>query len=307
MSQMDKKSNKIYYKQEAGRWFTTAEFLKYLPKKTLETIQKWNMFKRDSRIAVAVSGGKDSTTLLHILEKIEREFPSKLFIIHINEEIENYSELSEEKVRNSAEKLNLPVQIVSIEENFGYSIDKVASFPQEERTYSTCSYCGVWRRWLMNHVAQKFNADRLVTAHCLDDEAQTILLSVLRGSLTNLLRLKTSPKAIPGVVPRVKPFRAIPEKEITLYAHLRGIDYNDKECPHAEEGMRWDIRQWLYRQEEKHPGTYHAILNLGTEISRRCEEPRNQTIQKCEICDYPASGRLCQAHMFKKKLQEQFD
>ncbi|NIQ07254.1 MAG: TIGR00269 family protein [Candidatus Korarchaeota archaeon] len=299
-------TEKIYYKKEAGRSFSRKEFLNYLEKKTLETIQKWDMFDRDSKIAVAVSGGKDSTTLIHILDKIEREFPSELFMIHLDEGIQNYSDRSKLIVKETAKNLGVPLYVKSIKERFGVTIDEVATVSAKKRRHSPCAYCGVWRRWLMNHLANKVHADRLVTAHCLDDEAQTILLNVLRGSLTGLLRLKTRPKSIPGVVPHVKPFRSLPEKEITLYAQLKDLDYNDKACPHAEEGMRWGIRQWLYRQEERYPGTYHAILNIGTKISRRLTaSDQRKEIRNCEVCGYPASGgALCQAHKFKRRFQE---
>lgn len=304
----DNEEKSIYFQRESGRSFTRDEFIKYLRKKTLEIIQKWNMFNRDSRIAVAVSGGKDSTTLLHILERIERDFPTKLFVVHINEGISNYSDFSEKIVRETTEKLGLPLKVAAIPEKWGYSLDKIASIPREERDHNSCTYCGVWRRWLMNDMAREFNADRLVTAHCLDDEAQTIILNILRGSFTGLLRIKTKPEKIPRVVPHVKPFRSIPEKEITLYAHLRDLPYNDKECPHAEEGMRWGIRQWLYKQEAKHPGTYHAILNLGTKIAKECEkEEKEGKIKKCEVCSYPASGKRCQAHTFSKRFDEYFN
>lgn len=305
LSPFGRVSEEIYYSRESGRTFSQKEFIQYLEKKTLETIQKWSMFKRDSKIAVAVSGGKDSTTLLHILKKIESNFPSKLLMIHINEGIENYSDISEKIVRKTARNLHLPLYVETIKEKFGHSVDEVASVSERRRKHNPCTYCGVWRRWLLNDIANKVNADRLVTAHCVDDEAQTILLNILRGSFTGLLRLKTRPESIPRVVPHVKPFRSIKEKEITLYAHLKGIQYNDKECPHAEEGMRWDIRQWLYRQEEKYPGTYHAILNLGTKIKRRCEAQREEeNLTMCERGGYPASGKLCQAHQFKKKFKE---
>lgn len=295
---------KVYYQRESGRSFNRQEFIHYLQKRTLDTIKKWNMFSRDSRIAVAVSGGKDSTTLLHILNKIERKFPSQLFIVHINEGITDYSDTSEKIVRKTAKDLDLPLRTKSIKEVFDYSIDQVASISRETRKHSSCTYCGVWRRWIMNDIANKLNADRLVTAHCLDDEAQTILLNVLRGSYTGLLRLKTEPESIPNIIPRVKPFRSIPEKEITLYAHLQGIEYNGIDCPYAEEAMRWGLRQWLYRQEEKHPGTTHAILNIGTKISRQCEKKEEKELDKCEICNYPTSGKLCQAHKFEKYFQK---
>ena len=150
------------------------------------------MLEHDSRIAVAVSGGKDSMVLLHVLYKIESRFPSELIVIHLDEGIKGYSEKNSRIVQEISKKLGLPLLTASYRELFGFNIDDISSLQREKRIYAICTYCGVWRRWGLNYLALKANADRLATAHCLDDEAQTILMNILRAVSYTHLTLPTT-------------------------------------------------------------------------------------------------------------------
>lgn len=303
---MGSNSSPIFYKRDANKYFyTVEEFNKYFEKKVRKTINKWKMLERDSKIAVAVSGGKDSMSLLYVLNKIEREFPSELYVVHVDEGIVGYSNRNLEVVKKAAKSLGIPLYITSYKELFGYNIDEIAKMPLNLRKFAACTFCGVWRRWAINYLALKIGADRVATAHSLDDEAQTILMNVMRGALENLLKLKPYPEKIDKVVPRIKPFRELYEREITLYAMLNNIPYNDVPCPYAEEGMRWDIRIWLYEQEEQHPGMLYNILRFEERLIRQCgERKRDKKITRCEICGFPSSKKICKAHelmLFLKK------
>lgn len=294
----------VYYKKDANRvFYSQNEFIEYFERKVRKTINKWKMLDPDSRIAVAVSGGKDSMTLLYVLEKIERDFPSKLMIIHLDEGIRGYSDRNQDVVRKAAKELGIPLYVASYKDLFEFSIDEVAKYPREIRKFAACTFCGVWRRWGLNYLALKIGANRLATAHCLDDEAQTILMNVLRGSLVNIVKLKPYPLVHEKIVPRIKPFRELLEKEITLYAHLVGIPYNDVPCPYALEGMRWEIRSWLYQQEDERPGTMFNILRFGEKVISIIEKDKKNAISRmldegkyCKICGFPSSGELCKAH-----------
>ncbi len=263
-----------------------------------KTINKWRMLERDSKIAVAVSGGKDSMSLLYLLNKIEKDFPSELYIIHVDEGIRGYSDKNLEIVQKAAKELGLPLYVASYKELFGYDIDRIAEIPRDVRKFATCTFCGVWRRWAINYLALKAGADRVATAHSLDDEAQTIIMNVMRGALENLLKLKPYPEKVENVVPRIKPFRELHEKEIALYAILNNIPFNDIPCPYAEEGMRWDIRIWLYEQENQRPGTLYNILRFGERLIKQCNNKKkvSKNITRCKICGFPSSKSVCKAH-----------
>jgi len=293
----------VYFKRDAGKYFTRKEFIRYVEKKTFKTIRKYDMLKYDDRIAVAVSGGKDSIALLYVLEKIEREFKTELVIIHVDEGIKNYSEYSTPIIYKHAKQLGLDVVIASFRELLGYGIDDVAKLYSKGLVeWEPCSFCGEWRRWAINYLALKANATVVATAHTLDDFAQTIIINILRNSIQRLARITLERgNSIEGFVPRVYPFVELYEKETALYTHLLDLDHNDAPCPYAELSMRWDLRMFLYEQENKHPGILYNILRFHQSLIRSISN-RKVRLGKCSICGYPTPHRICRAHLLKKLI-----
>ena len=73
-------------------------------------------------------------------------------------------------------------------------------------------------------------------------------------------------------VPRAKPLRDVPEKEVALYAHLRDLPVHMAECPHASEAYRGEIQEHLHALEEDHPGTRHSIMAGYEELMERQQQ-----------------------------------
>src|SRR3989475_2579400 len=84
--------------------------------------------------------------------------------------------------------------------------------------------------------------DYVATGLNLDDTAQSILMNVARGDVEKLARMGPHETRQPGLVPRIQPLRMIPEKEVYLYALLRGIEFHDATCPYAERAQRGRFR-----------------------------------------------------------------
>ncbi len=298
------KCSPIYYKKDIGKSFCRGDFFKYVERTFVKAIKTYKMINRGEKVAVAVSGGKDSMTLLYLMDKIERKnFDVELVVVHLDEGIKGYSDIAKVKVREFAELLGVEVVEASYHELFNFTIDYISGVDKRNRVYEPCSYCGVWRRWGLNYLATKVNADKLATAHTMDDEAQTIIINVLRGGFENLLRANISAEKKEGFVPRIKPLKLLLEKETSLYAILKNIPYVDVTCPYAHLGMRWDIRFWLYEQEDKYPGTLRQILSFGEKLAALNKEIiKKKPLKKCKICGFPSSGDYCKAHELWMKL-----
>jgi len=283
-------------------------FVKSIEEKTRATIAKYQMFRFNDRIAVAVSGGKDSIGLLHVLAKIEVRHPkARLVAITVDEGIRGYRDEALKIAAENCEKLDLEHCVVSFKELFGYTFDQmVRRFKDEDDVKLTpCAYCGVLRRKALNTAARKMCADKLATAHTLDDETQTILLNILHGDVLRIAREKPVTDGVhPKLVPRAKPFCEIPEKETALYAYVKGIRFQSNPCPYASEALRNDARMMLNRMEEKHPGMKFTIFKSIEKIRPAIEETaKKEGLGECIECGEPTTEKICRACQLRKHLK----
>jgi len=170
-----------------------------------------------------------------------------------------------------------------------------------------CSYCGVWRRWLLNKAAEELKVDKLALGLNLDDEVQMFLMNLMRGDVARLGRTGPYYEVIhEGLVPRIKPLREVPEKEIVLYAVLNNIEVDLSECPYAVEAFRAEIRDWLNEMEEKHPGTKYQLLRSYDKIFPLLAKTyaKKVKLNRCKICGQPTSGEICKACQFRLQVKE---
>ena len=268
------------------------------------TISRKKMFSPDDRLMVALSGGADSVCLLHVLKTIEAKFPKvELIAVTIDEGIAGYREGALNIAQENAERVEVEFSVFSFKELYGISLDElVTKTTTENNVLKPCSICGVLRRKAINIAARELGADRVATGHNLDDEAQTILLNILRGDIVHLARFNAPVQKHEKLIPRVKPLEKVPEPEIPLFLYLNEIQYHTVQCPYAEDAMRTDIRQFLYRQEKKHPGTLHSILSSFEKIQPMLQRNLGaEGILLCKICSEPSVSELCKACQILEK------
>lgn len=291
----------VYFQKHSGQKLCKGCFIDSLEKKVRRTISKHKMFQRNNRIAYALSGGKDSVALLHILQKIERQFQNtEMIAVTIDEGVANYREDAIAIAKENTKQLGIEHEINSFRDIYGASLDQIIETAdmQSGKRLVACTYCGVLRRKALNIVARNLNADVIVTAHNLDDIAQTILINLIRGDVWRLGRDLSSSKVIDSrMIPRVKPAREIPEKELTLYAYYRGLNYHGGSCPYSVEALRGDIRNFLTLMEAKRPSSLLSLLRASEKISKTLQLQSSQPINlgSCEYCNEPTQRQLCKA------------
>jgi uncharacterized protein (TIGR00269 family) len=169
-----------------------------------------------------------------------------------------------------------------------------------------CAYCGVFRRDILERYAADLGADKLLTGHNLDDEAQTALMNFFSGDVKQMAKhFDASLGPFPDraetdrFVPRAKPLRDVPEKEVALYAHLMDLPAHITECPHASEAYRGEIQQLLLEIEESHPGTRHSILSGYEELAElaalrhRENGDDDSEFGECDRCGAPTARDIC--------------
>jgi uncharacterized protein (TIGR00269 family) len=285
--------NAIIFQKYSGMHLCKKHFVEDVERKIKLTIRQDYSIRKNDVIAVALSGGKDSSVALYIIHKILGNRPdTEIVAISVDEGIEGYRSNSLEVAKNLTRMLGVRHIIRSFEEVHGVTMDELAAL---EREKGTCSYCGVLRNNILNRAALDIGATKLVTGHNLDDEAQTILLNHLRGDVDRMVRF-SQPAAVEGLVLRAKPLRNIPEKEVALYALVNSLPVDFSECPYAGEALRGEVREMLNNFEIKHPGTKYSLLRgfdkLAGALAKELPPAR---IEKCRICGETCTEDVCQA------------
>jgi uncharacterized protein (TIGR00269 family) len=260
---------------------------------------------------VGLSGGKDSVVLTRILQDTFGADPRvELVALTVQEGFEGYRDASLDACLELTDDLDIEHEVVSYAEEYGLEMDDVAE--SDPLDMAPCAYCGVFRRDALSGYAESYGADKLLTGHNLDDEAQTAMMNLLSGDVRQIAKHfdaslgSFEDRAIDDdpFVPRAKPLRDIPEKEVALYAHLRDLPTHMAECPHASEAYRGEIQRQIHDLEDGHPGTRHSIMAGYEELARlaaeayrgdgegpqgtcdRCGAPTNNPIcRKCELID----------------------
>lgn len=301
----------VYVSEISSLAYCSGHFIEYFERKVKKTIRKHRMFKPGDHVVVATSGGKDSLSLLHILNKVSsRARLWKVSALLIDEGIKGYREYTVKDFLNYVTKHGIPHRIVSFKETFGLTLDEMVELIKRKNLpYQPCSICGVFRRYLLNKVSREMGANVLATAHNLDDTVQTYLLNVIRNGWEKIARQGPVTGVIdnPLFVKRVKPFISMLDKETTVYAILNNlINLEFHECPYIVHNVRFYIRRYINELEAKYPGTKHmllqSMLKIHSLLLRIGRELYGEDLKKCSVCGEPSSHDVCKACEYRFQL-----
>jgi uncharacterized protein (TIGR00269 family) len=295
------KSNAVIFLEYSGSHLCSSHFIEFTERRVKKELRKqWDM-EPDTRIAIGVSGGKDSIVVMHMLHDIYENVPGiELLAITVDEGIEGYRPESIPIATTACKALGIEHRIVSFQKMFNITMDQICSAPLDTspngREKTACAYCGVLRRQALNLTAKKWGADYLATGLNLDDYAQSILMNFMRADTEKLARMGPHEKVQPGLVPRIAPLWTIPERETYLYAMLKGMSIHDAHCPYSEEALRGRYRDMIDGLEDDMPGTKHSILrsyqNLKPLLDSAFEPAK---LGKCPKCSEPTMEGMCKA------------
>ncbi|HEV2317611.1 MAG TPA: TIGR00269 family protein [Thermoplasmata archaeon] len=253
-------------------------------------------------IAVALSGGKDSAVALLLTQRYFARRPNvRLVALSVDEGVAGYRAGTLRSARELTERFGVEHRTVRARDALGVTTDAtLAMLPG----VAPCSYCGVWRRGLLNRAAREVGADLLVLGFNLDDLAQTVLMNLARADLDRLARMAPHRHRQPGLVPRIAPLAQIPEREVFLYARLSGIPFDHAECPHAGPAARNVFREVVWRLEEELPGTRQALLRTQAALAPLLAPGGGEgSPGRCVECGEPASGARCRSCAYLERVR----
>ena len=290
------KEPSVYFRAYSGEYLCKKCFIHSIEEKAARTISKHSMIKYGECVAVGVSGGKDSLSLLYVLKRMFDDHdrkPEDLIAVTIDEGIEGYRDESLQIVKDFCAQLGVQGKVLSYKDLFGVSMDDAMVLRPSEKM-SSCSMCGTFRRRAIDLAAESVGADIVATAHNLDDQLQTFMINLLAGDVERIGWIHPEPVEYASGMKKIKPFIELYEHEIVFYALQREIPFQSEECPYMNESIRTDLREFFNRMEKEHPGiknnAYASMVKVSEKL-RATAEPRGY--RKCTVCGRDATGDVC--------------
>lgn len=235
-------------------------------KRVQNSILKYGLLEPGQKILAAVSGGPDSMVLLHILNKLAPELEIQIVAAHVNHKLRREADEEEAFVNRICKEWNLILYTSSI------NVKKAAAEEGKsiEEAARDCRYN------YFEKLRQEVKADRIATAHHRDDNAESILLHLIRG---------TGIKGLRGIMPvnnfLIRPLLDISKGDIMEYVAANGLPYRLDKSNYDTKFLRNRIRHELipYLQAEFNPRIADNLVRLGKIASEANEVLETETEQ----------------------------
>lgn len=250
-----------------------------LIKKVLETIKKYNMLKKGEKVIVGVSGGPDSMCLLHLLTEIRGEFDLNLVAAHVNHSIRGQdADDDAEYVRNFCMENDIEFAYIKVD------VRKIAA----EGNSSEETAGRDVRYQFFEKLKRDFNADKIAIAHNLNDQAETVLMRILRG---------TGLEGLAGIKPvrdkvYIRPLLFCSRGEIEEYCRIHNLHPRMDKTNYESVYIRNKVRLELIPYIEKNFN--RDIINTLSRLAQNAEvdseylqmETENKYKKYCVHKDY---------------------
>ena len=223
-----------------------------------KAIEEYSMIEENDKIAICLSGGKDSITMLHAFKNLQIFYPKHFDIIavSINPGFEFFDTNLLQKI---CDDIDVPLFI----EN-SHAQEIVFDIRKEK---NPCSLCANLRRGVINSIAIREGCNKIALGHNQDDVLQTFLLNLFyTGSIGTF-----APKSYMdrSKITLIRPLVYTPEKDIKRYIKKNGIEVMPKVCPMEGVSKREDMKQLIFSLTKDIP---MVRANLFGAIQRNLEE-----------------------------------
>jgi len=273
-------------------------FIEVFEKKVKNTVKNFNLIKKNEKLIVACSGGKDSTTALYLLYK----FGYNVEALFIDVGIPDSSNKNLINLRAFCNEHNIKLNIAVLKEEIG---DSLVELHKKIKNMSPCAVCGVIKRHYLTLKARELGADKLVTGHNLDDEAENILLNVFGGNLSISLGLSPISGTIKNkkFIPRIKPLYYCTNSETRKYTEMKGFNVLYCNCPLSAFVFRRRIRAIIQELEKNEKKIKLNIVNNFLKLlpSLRKKHAEGLKINYCAECGEPSRNEICKKCELVKK------
>ena len=222
---------------------------KHLLSYVRRAVDDYSMIEEGDRIAVGVSGGKDSLTLLAALAGLRRFYPKKFELIAITEDM-GFEGSDWSAVSAFCEKLGVEYHIEKTD------IAKIVFDIRKES--SPCSLCAKMRRGALNGSAKKFGCNKVALGHHYDDVVETFMLNLFFEGRIGCFRPVTYLSRMDVTV--IRPMIYMPEKDVRAYAAAAELPVTKSLCPADGNTQREEMKQLLQELDKTNKGLKYRVF-----------------------------------------------
>ncbi len=275
-------------------------YLDFFSRQVARGIEREKLCTHDDRLLVAVSGGKDSLSLLY--ELVRQGYDATGLFVDLG--IPVSSAAARDTVESFCRERSLPLVIKETAED-GLAIPDV----KEAVKRPVCSVCGKIKRHWFNKIAMEGGYTVLCTGHNLDDEVARLFSNTLRWDISYLAADGPSLPAHGRFVKKVKPLWRLTEFETANFAFLTGIEPHIAPCPYSPGASFTVLKQVMQRLENAMPGRkldfYQGFIHRGRKAFEQLAASMDETLHDCRECGYPTSGDdLCGVCRIRHQVRE---
>ncbi|MFA5953412.1 MAG: ATP-binding protein [Candidatus Pacearchaeota archaeon] len=259
-----------------------------IEKQVKETIFKYKICNKKEKILIALSGGKDSTLTAYLLKK----FGYNIEGFHINLGLGEYSDRCENAIKEFCNENKIKFHVYDIKKEMGSRMCYIRQGVQSKIKLTNCAVCGVIKKSIMNKEARKLKVDKIATGHNLDDEVQTFLINIFKGSPKLSSNSGPISRNNPDekFIPRIKPLFFVLEDDIREYVKKKKLKIIPQPCPCGIDSYRIQVRKFLNTISEKQK---RNIIQSFEELYERIEKNQDNRINYCKNCGEPSRNELC--------------
>jgi tRNA(Ile)-lysidine synthase TilS/MesJ len=215
---------------------------------TRKAVDNYNMINDGDKIAIGVSGGKDSLALLYALKGLQRFYPKKFELEGITVSL-GFDDFNLNEVRKLCNELEINYTVVNT--------DIADIIFNERKEKNPCSLCAKMRKGALNEMAEKLNCNKIALGHHKEDIVETMMLSLFFegrfysfSPVTYLDRMKLY---------SIRPLMYVPEKEIIGFKNKYNLPVVKSPCPADGNTKREYMKNLLSTLEKENPGLIQRL------------------------------------------------
>lgn len=216
---------------------------------TRKAVDDYQLIDEGDRIAVGVSGGKDSLTLLYALKGLSRFYPKRFELMAVSVDL-GFDGFSLDPIRKLCEELQVPYHVVPTQ------IGEILF--EERKEKNPCALCAKMRKGALNQAVKDLGFDKVAYAHHKDDVIETMLLSLLFEGHFYSFPPKTHLERTDLTV--IRPLIYVNESDIKGFRYKYDLPVVENPCPMDGHSKREYAKQLLHQLNKDHPGVRERLF-----------------------------------------------